>query len=92
MDIVNGIAFIILAAVCFYLVFTIEYNKSLKNKICVWILVIVGIFDLFRAFTVFGVFSKPKAKEYPASEYRMSIKTMTMDNKTDTIYVVTKIK
>lgn len=90
MDIVNGIMFIIFAAVSFYLVFAIEYNKSLKNKICVWILVIVGIFDLFSALTVFGVFSEPKAKEYPASEYRMSIKTSTMDNQTDTTYVISK--
>ncbi len=31
-------------------------------------------------------------KEYPASEYHMSIKTTTMDNKTDTTYVISKIK
>lgn len=92
MDIVNGIMFIIFAAVSFYLAFSIEYDKSLKNKICVWALVIVGIFDLFSALTVFGVFSEPKAKEYPASEYHLSIKTTTIDNKTDTTYVITKIK
>ncbi len=92
MDIVNGIVPLILAAVCFYLIFTIEYKESLKNKICVWVLVIVGIFDLFSALTAFGVFSEPKAKEFPASEYRMSIKTTTMNNKTDTTYVITKIK
>lgn len=62
----------------------------MKNKVIVWSSIICAGFCFIVAMDIFGAFDTQK--EYPASEYRMSIKTTTIDDKTDTTYVITEIR
>lgn len=52
-----------------------------------WSMIILASLNFGIAFVRFN-----KPKQYPASEYHLSIKTTTIDNQTDTTYVITKIK
>lgn len=90
MKIFLGILFLLFCFGNLVTTFTTDYTKDVKNKVIVWISIICAGFCLVVAFDYFGAFDTQK--EYPASEYRMSIKTITIDDKTDTTYVITKIK
>lgn len=91
MHVILGIINLVAAFCCLSCAFSIRYDKSLKNNIIIWSMVILGSLNFGLAFVQFiGHSNKPK--QYPASEYRLSIKTTTINNQTDTIYVITKIK
>ena len=91
MKIFCGILFLLFC--CCNLVITFNYRlyqRCEKNKVIVWSSIICAGFCFIVAMDIFGAFDTQK--EFPASEYRMSIKTTTIDDKTDTTYVITEIK
>lgn len=90
MRIFCGILFLLAGVFNLATVFIMDYDKNLKNKIVIWVSVILAGICFGIALDYFGAYNEQK--EYPAKEYRMSIKTTTIDNKTDTTYVITKIK
>lgn len=69
----------------------IDYDKNLMSKIMCWFFAIcagiLGGASLY--YIIVGI--SGESYSYPASEYRLSIKTTTITN-TDTTYVITKIK
>lgn len=102
MNIILGFMYIMMAVACILIAYwMIDSNYLLSD---IWIAILGGISSIIviiflsLAINQFSIAysdsdkSKQYSKEYPASEYRMSIKTTTMDNKTDTTYVITKIK
>lgn len=84
------ILFLVLTFCCYAGGFSIDYEKSLKNKILsCFLFVCAGLsFGLF--FSYVGVFDK--SKEFPVSEYTLEYKIITIGEKSDTTYVLTKIK
>lgn len=97
MEIFSGILFVLFGICNWVMIYIACENDedNLKNKITTWIYVIcAGIcFGVaLNYFISYNTQKEYKSKEYPASEYRMSIKTTTIDDKTDTTYVITKIK
>lgn len=90
MKIFCGILFLLFCWGNLVITFTTDYTKDVKNKVIVWSSIICAGFCFIVALNFFGAFDA--RKEYPASEYRLSIKTTTMDDKTDTTYVITEIK
>lgn len=52
--------------------------------------VVLAIIQFAAGFV--NLINEAEQYSYPASEYHLSIKTTTMDNQTDTTYVITKIK
>ena len=90
MRIFCGILFLLFCWCNLVITFTTDYTKDMKNKVIVWSSIICAGFCFIVAMDLFGAFDTQK--EYPASEYRMSIKTTTIDDKTDTTYVITEIK
>jgi hypothetical protein len=91
MRMILGIINLVAGFCCLNCAFSIRYGKSLKNNIIIWTMVILGSLNFGLAFVQFIRHSN-KPKQYPASEYHLSIKTTTIDNQTDTTYVITKIK
>lgn len=97
MEIFLGIVFM-LFGICNWIMVYIEcgsYEDNLKNKIKTWSYTICAGICFGVALNYFMSHNTKKEyqpKEYPASEYRLSIKTTTIDDKTDTTYVITKIK
>lgn len=89
MNIFNGILFLVFAVACMVNVFTVDYDRSLKSKIVVWVCAICAGINFGLAFEQFGVFDG--SKQYPSSEYTLKLKTTTVDDQTDTTYVITKI-
>lgn len=65
-----------------------DYEDNLKNKITVWVSTICAGFCFGIALDDFGVINPQRA--FPAKEYHISIKTTTIDNQTDTTYVITE--
>ena len=90
MRIFCGILFLLFCCCNLVITFTTDYTKDVKNKVIVWSSIICAGFCFIVAMDIFGAFDTQK--EYPASEYRMSIKTTTIDDKTDTTYIITEIK
>lgn len=90
MKIFCGILFLLFCGGNLVITFTTDYTKDVKNKVIVWSSIICAGFCFTVALDCFGAFDAQK--EFPAFEYRMSIKTTTIDGKTDTTYVITKIK
>lgn len=90
MKIFCGILFLLAGVFNMATAFIMDYDKNLKNKIVIWASIILAGVCFGIAFNYFGAYNTQK--EYPSKEYRMSIKTTTMDNQTDTTYVITKIK
>lgn len=91
MHVILGIINLVAGFCCLSCAFSIRYGKSLKNNIIIWSMVILGSLNFGLAFVQFIRHSN-KPKQYPASEYHLSIKTTTINNQTDTTYVITKIK
>lgn len=91
MRVILGIINLVAGFCCLSCAFSIRYGKSLKNNIIIWTMVILAGLNFGLAFVQF-IRASDKPKQYPASEYRLSIKTTTTDNQTDTTYVITKIK
>lgn len=89
MEIFLGIVFLFAGIFNMTTPFIMDYYKNLKNKIVIWASIILAGVCFGIAFNYFVAYNVQK--EYPASEYTMSIKTTTMDNHTDTTYVITKI-
>ena len=52
--------------------------------------VVLAIIQFVTGFV--DLINEAEQYSYPAKEYRLSIKTTTTDNQTDTTYVITKIK
>lgn len=90
MKIFLGIVFLLAGIFNIVTAIITDYNENLKNKIIIWASIILAGVCFGIALDYFGAYNEQK--EYPAKEYRMSIKTTTMDNQTDTTYVITKIK
>jgi len=86
MKILLGILFFVFGFLSLVLTFSIDYDKDLKNKIIAWISTLCAGLCFGSALNYFGVFDAPKT--YPAENYTISIKTTTIDNKTDTTYVI----
>lgn len=88
-----GIVFILFAILWGCAVYSIK-DDDMLSKIWKWlsVLITVGLFGtacvLFSL--AFNDFDKPK--QYQAKEYSLSIKTTTLNGKTDTTYVITKIR
>ena len=91
MHVILGIINLVAGSCCLSCVFSIRYDKSLKNNIIIWTMVILAGLNFGLAFVQF-IKASNRPKQYPASEYHLSIKTTTIDNQTDTTYVITKIK
>lgn len=89
MEIFLGIVFLFAGIFNMTTPFIMNYDENLKNKIIIWASIILAGVCFGIAFNYFVAYNVQK--EYPASEYTMSIKTTTMDNHTDTTYVITKI-
>ena len=85
--VILGIMNLVAAFCCTSCALTMRHDKSLKNNIIMWSMIILASLNFGIAFVRFN-----RPKQYPASEYRLSIKTTTIDNQTDTTYVITKIK
>lgn len=92
MDIAKGIGFLIFAGMCLWSTFAIDYRQSLLNKILVLASALLLVMDILGALSAFGLFNKPKQHFYPATEYRLSIETTTLGNRTDTTYVITGVR
>lgn len=90
MEIFFGILFLLFCWGNLFITFTTDYTKDVKNKLIVWISIICAGLCFIVALDCLWAFDTQK--EYPASEYRLSIKTTTMDDKTDTTYVITEIR
>jgi hypothetical protein len=71
-------------------------DKRIWSKIMAGVLLFIGTAGLVVlaiiqfAAGIVDLINKPEQYSYPASEYRMSIKTTTMNNQTDTTYVITE--
>lgn len=91
MCVILGIINLVAGFCCLSCAFSIRYDKSLKNNIIIWFMVILAGLNFGLAFVQF-IKASNRPKQYPASEYHLSIKTTTIDNQTDTTYVITKIK
>lgn len=93
MNIDDGVTFLILAGVCLYMVFVIDYKESLRNKICALAAALLCIMNIFSAFFAFRKQRNVVEQySYPATEYSMSIETTTKDNQNDTTFIISKIK
>ncbi len=90
MEIFLGIVFLIFGICNMIMVYITyeDYEKNLKNKISTWCYVICAGLCFGIAFDYFVTYNEQKA--FPAKEYRLSIKTTTIDNQTDTTYIITK--
>lgn len=91
MHVIIGIINLVVGFYCLSCAFSKRYDKSLKNNSIIWTMVILAGLNFGSAFVQFIIHSN-KPKQYPASEYRLSIKTKTIDNQMDSTYVITKIK
>lgn len=94
MKILLGIIYLILSFCALIMSRTTDYGPSLISKIMCWVFTIcagiLGGASLY--YIIVGINISDESYSYPAKEYRLSIKTTTMDSKTDTTYVITKIK
>ena len=90
MHVILGLIYLGLAGLCIYFIFLIRKYKPSghKSMICLMAIAVsigfgLGLIQFIKALN--------KPKQYSASEYHLSIKTTTIDNQTDTTYVITKI-
>ena len=91
MHVILGLIYSVISAICWCsMLWLIFANNFSGRKIWVCLLAIAACIGYVLALGQFEASDKPK--QYPASEYRLSIKTTTIDNHTDTTYVITKIK
>lgn len=94
MKIFLGIIYLILSFCALIMSHAIDYDKNLMSKIMCWFFAIcagiLGGASLY--YIIVGISGESCSYSYPASEYRLSIKTTTIDNQTDTTYVITKIR
>lgn len=98
MKIILGLAYLILSFCTLIMSRTTDYGPSLLSKIMCWVFTIcagiLGGASLY--YIISGIsdefYSSDESYSYPAKEYRLSIKTTTIDDQTDTTYVITKIK
>ncbi len=81
---------------CAFLVFQILYTFDVHRACESSCICLIICLFLVIGFLITGSISeeqnKPKVKEYPLTEWRMDYKITTMDEKSDTTLVVTKIK
>lgn len=91
MHVILGIIYLGVSLVCWGVIFSIDERKSLRDKIMVQLLAIAASICLGLAFSQY-IETDNRPKQYPVLEYHLSIKTTTIDNQTDTTYVITKIK
>lgn len=97
MYILLGFLYLVLGVICMWVAIMIFDDDFLTSKIWRFVLFIcAGIFFILAtirfAKEITYFINTPEQYSYPASEYRISIKTTTMNDKTDTTYVITKIK
>lgn len=97
MHILLGFLYLALGVICMCVAITIFDDDLLISKIVRFVLFIgAGMFFILATIQgakgIIDFINTPEQYSYPASEYRMSIKTTTMDDKTDTTYVITEIK
>lgn len=90
MEIFLGIVFLLAGIFNIATAIITDYNENLKNKIIIWASIILAGVCFGISLDYFGTYNAQKKYEYPASEYRLSVKTTTIDNNTDTTYVITK--
>ena len=90
MKIFLGIIYLLLGFCSLIIAFSIDFDANLKHKIiCCGLALCAGIL-WGLSFVCFA--TSVKDYSYPAKEYRLSIKTTTMDDKIDTTYVITEIR
>lgn len=97
MHILLGFLYLALGVLCMWVAIMIFDDDLRISKIGRFVSFIgAGMFFILATIRgaegIIDLINTPEQYSYPASEYRMSIKTTTMDNQTDTIYVITKIK
>ena len=88
MKIFLGILFLFFGVCNMVLVFSVDYDKNLKNKIITWVSAICAGLCFGFAFDYFGVGETSKA--YSAKEYTLKLKITTMDELVDTTYIITR--
>ncbi len=88
MEIFLGIVCVFSGFCSLLISFIPDYDKTLRSKVVNYGLVICAI--ILFGLSVLCFISPVKFYSYPAKEYRLSIKTTTIDNQTDTTYIITK--
>ena len=75
-----------------FIAFTLDldYNASIKNKFKCFIYIISA--GLLWGLSLYCFMTYERDYSFPAKEYHLLIKTTTMNDKTDTTYIITKIK
>lgn len=98
MHILLGLIYIAFAAINSCIALMVYDAKSIWFKIMAGILLFIGtagfivlaIIQFAAGFV--DLINEAEQYSYPAKEYRLSIKTTTMDDKIDTTYVITEIR
>ena len=98
MHILLGFIYIAFAAINSCIALMVYDAKSIWSKIMAGILLFIGtagfvvlaIIQFAAGFV--DLINEAEQYSYPAKEYRLSIKTTTMDDKIDTTYVITEIR
>ena len=94
MHIILGCIYIVIALICMCIAI-IVFGDDPAFKIGKGVSFIVAIVFFILAaipLATWYLIIKPEQHFYPTSKYRPSIKTTTMNNQTDTTYVITEIK
>lgn len=89
MHVILGLIYLGLAGLCIYFMFLIYNYKPSSYKSMICLMAIAASIGFGFALIQF-IKASNKPKQYSASEYHLSIKTITIDNQTDTTYVITK--
>lgn len=90
MDITQGIIFILLGILCAATAFMNDYNESAFNKVMTWVLAILAAADFAIALYSFGLIDGKR--EYPSSEYHLTVKAISDGERADTVYVIDRIR
>lgn len=93
MEIFLGIVFIFAGIFNMVTAIITDYNENLKNKIIIWAsIILAGVcFGIASDYFVsYNTQKEHQPKEYPSKEYRLSIKTSTVDEQKDTTYIIIK--
>lgn len=96
MHILLGFLYLALGVMCRMAIMIFD-DDLLISKIGRFVLFIgAGMFFILATIRgaegIIDLINTPEQYSYPASEYRLSIKTTTIDDKTDTTYVITEIR
>lgn len=91
MHVILGLIYLGLAGLCIYFMFLIRNSKPSYYKSMGCLMAIAASIGFGLSFSQF-VKAINESTQHLILEFRVSIKTTTIDNQTDTTYVITKIK